>query len=73
MSDTSSDRVEGPIAGDPFLMVGNLDLESAGYTGEEWFLSGTATSYSLAGERGEESCAVQRIPHASTEPSWSSG
>ncbi len=45
---------EGPIPGDPFAMLGSLDLEAAGYVGDEWFLSGTARSYSLAGERTDD-------------------
>lgn len=44
-------RLEGPIEGDPFLMVGAFDLEPAGYVGEEWFLSSTAHAYALEGER----------------------
>lgn len=47
-------QLEGPIPGDPFLMVGALDLKAAGYVGEEWFLRGTANSYRLAGERSED-------------------
>lgn len=47
----SDSNLEGPIPGDPFLMAGTLDLGAAGYRGEEWFLSGTASSYTLAGDR----------------------
>lgn len=41
---------EGPIDGDHFAMAGGFDLAVAGYIGEEWFLSGSARSYSLRGE-----------------------
>src|SRR5215468_2671169 len=44
-------RLEGPVPGDPFLMVGDLDQGAAGYVREEWFLEGTAHAYSLSGER----------------------
>ena len=47
-------HLDGPVPGDPFLMVGALDLQAAGYVGEEWFLSSTAASYTLAGERSED-------------------
>jgi len=47
-------KLEGPIPGDAFLMSGALDLGAAGYVGEEWFLAGTASAYSLAGERSED-------------------
>ena len=47
-----SDRtLEGPIPGDPFSILGAFDLAVEGYLGEEWFLSGTATSYLLSGEQ----------------------
>lgn len=44
-------RLEGPVPGDPFLMISDLDLGAAGYVREEWFLEGTANAYSLDGER----------------------
>lgn len=47
-------ELEGPIAGEPFAMLGALDLEAAGYTGGEWFLSGSARRYALDGERGDD-------------------
>lgn len=50
----SDSNLEGPIPGDPFLMAGTLDLGAAGYRGEEWFLSGTASSYTLAGDRTDD-------------------
>jgi len=43
--------LEGPIPGNPFLMVGAIDLAADGYVGEEWFLSGEAHAYELEGER----------------------
>jgi hypothetical protein len=49
------DRIlEGPVPGDPFAILGALDLERAGYVGEEWFVSGTATSYAIDGERSRD-------------------
>lgn len=36
-----------PVPGKPFLMLAGYDLEELGYTVEEWFLSGMATSWSL--------------------------
>jgi len=47
-------RLEGPVTGDPFFMVGNLDLGAAGYVRQEWFLEGAAQAYSLSGERGAD-------------------
>src|SRR6185369_1168647 len=44
-------RLEGPVPGDPFLMISDLDLGAAGYVREEWFLEGMANAYSLDGER----------------------
>src|ERR1700722_7388715 len=37
--------VSGPIAGKPLLDLGKFDLAAFGYVTEEFFLSGTATSY----------------------------
>jgi hypothetical protein len=54
MSDTSDPELDGPIPGTPFAILGDLDLDRAGYMGEEWFLSGTATSYALDGERSQD-------------------
>ena len=53
MTDSQIASLEGPIPDDPFIMAGAMDLAAAGYVGEEWFFSGTASGYSLAGERGE--------------------
>lgn len=36
-----------PVPGKPFLMLASYDLGELGYTVEEWFLSGIATSWSL--------------------------
>ena len=43
-------RLEGPVSGEPFFMASIQGLEAAGYVREEWFLSGTANSYTLAGD-----------------------
>src|SRR6185295_9739493 len=40
--------VTGPIAGTPFLISTNLDLAESGYVEEEYFLSGTASSFTSA-------------------------
>lgn len=37
--------VSGPIEGQPTLALGNFDLTELGYVTEEFFMSGTATSY----------------------------
>lgn len=44
-------KIEGPIPGNPFSLLGGFDLTGAGYTGGEFFLSGTASSYRPCGER----------------------
>ncbi len=46
--------VQGPIAGAPVIMLGQYNLAALGYVLEEYFLSGIATSYELAGERGDD-------------------
>ncbi len=38
------------VAGSPFLTLGAFDLKALGYVVEEYFISGTATSYKLTGE-----------------------
>jgi len=38
-----------PVAGTPFLSLGAFDLKAMGYVVEEYFISGTATAYKLAG------------------------
>lgn len=47
-------QLTGLIPGDPFLMLGTLDLAAVGYLGEEWFLAGTASAYSLPGDRTDD-------------------
>jgi Alpha/beta hydrolase domain len=47
-------RLEGPLPGDPFLMIGDLDLRSLGYVRQEWFLEGSAIAYTLRGARGAD-------------------
>ena len=39
-------RVEGPVEGTPTLLLGNFDLAAHGYVVEEFFIDGTAQSYS---------------------------
>jgi hypothetical protein len=51
---TPGTHLEGPLPGDPFLTIGDLDLRTAGYLRQEWFLDGAASSYTLNGERGED-------------------
>jgi hypothetical protein len=49
-----SPKLTGPIAGKPFSILGGYDLGATEYTGEEWFLSGTACSYAQVGERSRD-------------------
>ena len=53
---TAGSRLEGPVPGSPFLTIGDLDLATAGYVREEWLLAGTATAYTLSGERRADGC-----------------
>jgi len=46
--------LEGPIEGEPFALLGRLDLAAAGYVGEEFFLSGNARSYAQVGDPTED-------------------
>ena len=39
-------RVEGPVPGTPTLLLGNFDLGEHGYAVEEFFIEGTARSFS---------------------------
>jgi hypothetical protein len=39
-----------PVAGAPFLGLGAFDLKALGYTVEEFFIAGPASSYKLVGE-----------------------
>jgi hypothetical protein len=52
--EAAKSRDEAPsvvaVAGKPNLLLGNFDLAPLGYQVEEFFVSGTATSYKLAGE-----------------------
>ncbi|HKD66157.1 MAG TPA: alpha/beta hydrolase domain-containing protein [Candidatus Binataceae bacterium] len=45
-------KLQGPVAGNPVIQLGAYQLGPLGYVMEEYFLSGTAASYSQAGERG---------------------
>lgn len=57
-------RLEGPVPGDPFVVAAGV-ASAAGYVREEWFLSGTASGYSLRGERGEDGCwEAEHAAHA---------
>jgi hypothetical protein len=48
----ASPTIEGPIPGVPFVQTTSFDLATVGYVGEEYFISGTATAYTSAGEFG---------------------
>ena len=43
-------RVEGPVEGTPTLLLGNFDLAAHGYVVEEFFIDGTARSYSAGAD-----------------------
>jgi Alpha/beta hydrolase domain len=43
-----------PASGKPALLLGAFDLASLGYVAEEFFISGTASSYSSAAELGPD-------------------
>src|SRR3954465_6961529 len=43
-----------PISGAPYLIISNYDLGKLGYTVEEYFISGEATSYKPVGELGSD-------------------
>jgi hypothetical protein len=49
-----SARLEGPVPGNPSVLIGDLDLRTAGYVRQEWFLEGTASAYGMRGQRGAE-------------------
>lgn len=51
---TANIALQGPITGAPVIQVGQYDLGALSYVLEEYFLSGTATSYELAGERSND-------------------
>ncbi len=58
--------VTGPIAGTPLLDLGKFDLAALGYVTEEFFLSGTATSYKRVGQITED--GNWQVEHAATAP-----
>ena len=43
-----------PVPGKPALLLGGFEIGDVGYVAEEYFLSGTATSYAAAGELGPD-------------------
>jgi Alpha/beta hydrolase domain len=49
-----SDRVTGPVEGQPGLIMTGFDLGHVGYTVQEFFLEGTATCFEPAGPLGED-------------------
>jgi hypothetical protein len=58
--------VTGPIASTPLLDLGKFDLAALGYVTEEFFLSGTATSYKRVGQIAED--GNWQVEHAATAP-----
>src|SRR5215467_12003783 len=49
-----SGRVMGPLEGPPGIIMAGFDLGQVGYTLEEFFLEGTATSFGPAGPAGPD-------------------
>src|SRR5260221_6252622 len=49
-----SGRVKGPVEGVPGIIMAGFDLGRVGYTLEEVFLEGTATSFEPVGHPGED-------------------
>jgi Alpha/beta hydrolase domain len=49
-----SARLTGPVAGQPGIILTAFDLAEVGYTLEEFFLEGDATSFKLAGLAGAD-------------------
>jgi hypothetical protein len=47
-------RVTGPVEGQPGIIMAGFDLGQVGYTLEEFFLEGTATSFEPAGPAGAD-------------------
>jgi hypothetical protein len=47
-------RCEGPVPGEPFLMLGAFDLAASGYGSEEWRVSGRARRYAPRGALGPD-------------------
>jgi hypothetical protein len=58
--------VTGPIAGTPLLDLGRFDLKALGYVTEEFFLSGTASSYKRVGQITED--GNWQVQQAATAP-----
>jgi hypothetical protein len=50
----AAQTVGGPIPGTPLLNLGTFDLKALGYTTEEYFISGAATSYKRVGQPGAD-------------------
>jgi hypothetical protein len=48
--------VTGPLQGPPGIIMAGFDLGQVGYTLEEFFLEGTATSFAPAGPVGADGC-----------------
>ena len=51
---STSTSLQGPVIGTPTIGLGQYNLESLGYVLEEYFISGEAASYALAGGRGND-------------------
>ncbi len=51
---SANTTLQGPLTGTASIGLGQYDLGSLGYVLEEYFFSGHAISYSLAGERGDD-------------------
>lgn len=51
---SANTTLQGPLTGTASIGLGHYDLGSLGYALEEYFYSGHAISYSLAGERGDD-------------------
>ncbi len=49
-----TDTVATPVAGKPNLLLGAYDIADLGYVAEEFFVSGTASSYTAGGEVGSD-------------------
>src|ERR1700741_1838538 len=43
-----------PASGKPLLLLGAFDIDNVGYVAEEFFISGTASSYAPVGELGPD-------------------
>lgn len=59
-------KLDGPVSGEPFVMMPSTNLGAAGYVREEWFVSGAAHSYGMEDERSEDGCWEAK--HADEEP-----